>query len=580
MKFDTVIRGGTIFDGMGGAPFIADIGILDGRIEAIGPIATKGAHEIDAANLIVTPGFIDVHTHYDGQVTWENRMAPSSGHGVTTVVMGNCGVGFAPCRPHQRDMLVKLMEGVEDIPEVVMVDGLPWNWESFPDYLDALEERAFDIDVATQVPHSALRIYVMGERAARQEPPTADDLKKMRALVSEAIEAGAFGVTTSRNMMHRTKAGELAPSLYSETDELKSLMDGLVDAQAGVFQIIPAPDKEAETEFSVLRQIAEHGRRPLSFTLLDVPNQPGKGWRHMLEGLETARADGLSMRGQVAPRPVGMFFGLDLSLHPFSAHPSYRRIASLPLADRVAAMRDPAFRAQLLSETPDDPNPVTLNLINAFRASHEWDKKPDYEPRRESRMEVRAQATGQTVAEFAYDLLLKDEGKRLFYLPAANYSDGNLNAVREMLGHPDTLMALADGGAHYGLICDASFPTFFLQRWVRDASDAERIPLADAIAEMTSKAAATVGLTDRGRIAIGLKADINVIDFDALHLHIPTVNYDLPAGGKRMNQSADGYVATLVSGEVTYQNGKPSGSLPGRLVRRGREASARPRAAA
>lgn len=573
MSYDTVIRGGMVFDGNGDVPFKADIGIRDGRIEAIGAIDTKGAEEIDATGHIVTPGFIDVHTHYDGQVTWENRMAPSSGHGVTTVLMGNCGVGFAPCRPHQRDMLVKLMEGVEDIPEVVMVDGLPWNWESFPEYLDALDQRPFDIDVATQVPHSALRIFVMGERAARQEAPTADDLTKMRALVSEAIEAGAFGVTTSRNMMHRTKAGELAPSLYSETDELKSLMDGLVDANAGVFQIIPAPDGEAETEFALLRQIAEHGRRPLSFTLLDVPNQPGKGWRHMLEGLETARADGLTMRGQVAPRPVGMFFGLDLSLHPFSAHPSYRKIAALPLAERVAAMRNPAFKAKLLSETPDDSNPVTLNLIAAFRASHEWDARPDYEPKRENRIEARAEAAGQSVAEFAYDLLLKDDGKRLFYLPAANYSEGNLNAVREMLGHPDTLMALADGGAHYGLICDASFPTYFLQRWVRDASDAEKIPLADAIAELTSRPAEAIGLTDRGRIAVGMKADINVIDFDGLQLHVPTVKYDLPAGGKRMNQSADGYVATLVAGEVTYSNGQPSGRLPGRLVRRGREAA-------
>ncbi|RAN39948.1 amidohydrolase family protein [Hyphomonas sp. GM-8P] len=572
MSYDMVIRGGTVFDGTGGAPYTADIGIRDGRIEAVGSIDTKGDREIDASNYIVTPGFIDIHTHYDGQVTWENRLAPSSGHGVTTVLMGNCGVGFAPCRPHQRDMLVKLMEGVEDIPEVVMVDGLPWNWESFPDYLNALEDRALDIDVATQVPHSALRIFVMGERAARKEAPTAEDLKQMRALVTEAIAEGAFGVTTSRNMMHRTKAGELAPSLYSETDELKALMDGLVDADAGVFQLIPAPDGDAESEFSLVRQVAEHGRRPISFTLLDVPNQPGRGWRAVLEALEAARADGLKIRGQVAPRPVGMFFGLDLSLHPFTAHPSYREIASLPLAERVRIMRDPEFRAKLLSEKADDSNPVTLNLINAFRASHEWDKAPNYEPTREDRIESRANAAGQTVEEYAYDLLLKDDGKRLFYLPAANYTEGNLNAVREMLGHPDTVMALADGGAHYGLICDASFPTYFLQRWVRDAKEEERISLADAIAELTSRPADTVGFTDRGRIAPGLKADLNIIDFDALSLHVPTVNYDLPAGGKRMNQLADGYIATLVSGEITYWQGEQTGVLPGRLVRRGKEA--------
>lgn len=572
MRYDIIIRGGTIYDGTGSAPYTADIGIRDGRIAAIGAIDEKADREIDASKYIVTPGFVDIHTHYDGQVTWENRLAPSSGHGVTTVVMGNCGVGFAPCRPHQRDMLVKLMEGVEDIPEIVMVDGLPWNWESFPDYLDALDARELDIDIAAQIPHSALRIFVMGERAARKEAPTAEDLAEMRALVKEGIAKGAFGVTTSRNMLHRTKAGELAPSLHSEVDELKALMDGLVDADAGVFQLIPAPSDDAEDEFALLREVAEHGRRPVSFTLLDVANQPGRGWRAVLEGLEKARADGLSIRAQVAPRPVGMFFGLDVSLHPFSSHPSYRKIASLPLAERVAIMRDPDFRAKLLSEEPEDTNPATLTLIAAFRAAHEWDSQPDYEPKYESRIEARADAAGQSVPEFAYDLLLKDEGKRLFYLPAANYSEGNLNAVREMLGHPDTVMALADGGAHYGLICDASFPTYYLQRWVRDAKGDERIPLTDAIAELTSRPAETVGFTDRGRIATGLKADLNIIDLDALELHVPTINYDLPAGGKRMNQLADGYVATLVSGEVTYWQGEQTGALPGRLVRRGREA--------
>lgn len=569
MEYDLVIRNGLIVDGSGKPAFKGDVGVSGGKIAAVGNVEGKAAEEIDADGKLVTPGFVDIHTHFDGQVTWENRMTPSSNHGVTTVLMGNCGVGFAPCRPHQRDMLVKLMEGVEDIPEVVMVDGLPWNWETFPDYLDALEKRELDIDVATQVPHSAVRIFVMGERAARHEPPTAEDLQKMRELVREAIEAGAFGVTTSRNMMHRTRAGELAPSLYSEFDELCALMDGLVEANAGVFQMIPAPSNDAGEEFALLRGLAEHGKRPVSFTLLDVPNQPGPGWRAMLRGLEQARRDGLQMRGQVAPRPVGMFYGLDLSLNPFSSHPSYKAIAGLPLAERVAKMRDPEFRAQLLSETPEDSNPVTLSLINAFRHTHEWDNgRPNYEPDRANSMEARAQAAGQSVEEFAYDRLLKDEGARLFYLPAANYSDGNLSAVREMLGHPDTVMALADGGAHYGLICDSSFPTYYLQRWARDASDDERIDLPRAIAELTSKSASTVGLTDRGLLAPGKKADINVVDFDALQLRVPEVVYDLPAGGKRMTQKVDGIVATIVSGKVTYRNGQPTGELPGRLVRR------------
>ena len=566
--YDLIIQGGTIHDGTGAQPRFADVAIKDGVIAAIGADLGEATEVIDAAGQIVTPGFIDVHTHFDGQVTWDSRLAPSSGHGVTTAVMGNCGVGFAPCRPDQRGALVKLMEGVEDIPEVVMIEGLPWNWETFPEYLDALAMRKLDIDVAAQVPHSALRVYVMGDRAVRKEAPTADDLAQMRGLVAEGIRAGAFGVTTSRNVMHRTRAGEIAPSLYSDVDELCALADGLGDAQGGVFQIIPAPAEPAEVEFPLLRQIAEHSGRPVSFTLLEVPGQPGAGWRHHLAGLTQAAADGLTIRGQVAPRPVGMFFGLDLSLHSFSSHPSYKPIATLPLAERVARMRDPEFRRQLLSESPEDSNPTTLQLIAAFRAAYQWADVPDYEPQREDRVDERAKVAGLALEEYSYDALLENDGHALFYLPAANYAEGNLLAVREMLGHPQTLMALADGGAHYGLICDASFPTFFLQRWVRDASEAERIELPQAIAELTSKAAALIGMTDRGRIAVGLKADLNVIDLAALKVNIPTIVFDLPAGGKRMQQTADGITATIVSGQVTYRDGQHTGALPGRLVRR------------
>ena len=573
-QFDLIIRGGTIHDGTGAPAVQGDIAVKDGRIVAVGRVDGAADQVIDAAGKIVTPGFVDVHTHFDGQVTWENRLSPSSGHGVTTVVMGNCGVGFAPCRPDQRETLVKLMEGIEDIPEVVMTEGLPWNWETFPEYLDALAERQLDIDIAAQIPHSALRVYVMGERAARKEPPTGEDLAKMRALVAEGIRAGAFGVTTSRNVMHRTKAGDLAPSLYSDVDELCALAGGLNDADAGVFQIIPAPAEPAEVEFPILRQVAEQSGRPISFTLLDVPNQPGEGWRYHLEGLEQAARDGLTMRGQVAPRPVGMFFGLDLSLHHFSSHPSYKPIAGLPLAERVAIMRDPAFRAKLLAEQPEDSNPTTLMLIAAFRGTYQWDDAPNYEPQRDDRVDARAEAAGLSLDEYAYEALLRNDGRAVFYLPAANYTEGNLRSVREMLGSPHTVMALADGGAHYGLICDASFPTYFLQRWVRDAAPDERIDLPDAIAELTGKSAALVGLTDRGRIAVGMKADLNVIDMDALKLHVPTIEYDLPAGGKRMHQKADGIVATVVSGQVTYIDGVHTGALPGRLVRRGELAQA------
>lgn len=573
-QFDLIIRGGTIHDGTGAPPRIGDVGIRDGRIVAVGEVEGEAAEVIDAAGKLVTPGFVDVHTHFDGQVTWEDRLSPSSGHGVTTAVMGNCGVGFAPCRPDQRDTLVKLMEGIEDIPEVVMVEGLPWNWETFPEYLDALEQRRLDIDVAAQIPHSALRVYVMGERAARREPPTGEDLAAMRRLVAEGIAAGGFGVTTSRNVMHRTRAGELAPSLYSDVDELCALAAGLNDADAGVFQIIPAPAEPAEVEFPILRQVAEQSGRPISFTLLDVPGQPGDGWRHHLAGLEQAAADGLQMRGQVAPRPVGMFFGLDLSLHHFSSHPSYKAIAHLPLAERVAIMRDPSFKARLLAEAPEDTNPTTLMLIATFRGTYQWDDAPNYEPQRDDRVDARAAAAGLSLDEYAYEALLGNDGRAVFYLPAANYTDGTLRSVREMLGSPHTVMALADGGAHYGLICDASFPTFYLQRWVRDAAPDERIDLPEAIAELTSRPAALVGLTDRGRIAPGLKADLNVIDLAALRLRVPTVEYDLPAGGKRMQQQAEGIVATVVSGQVTYRNGVHTGAVPGRLVRRGQPALA------
>ena len=566
--YDLIIRGGTVIDGTGAEGRLADVAVKDGRIAAIGADLGEADEVIDAAGKLVTPGFVDVHTHFDGQVTWDSRLAPSSGHGVTTAVMGNCGVGFAPCRPEQRGDLVKLMEGVEDIPEVVMTAGLPWNWETFPEYLDALALRELDIDIAAQIPHSALRVYVMGERAVRKEAPTADDLAQMRGLVAEGIRAGGFGVTTSRNVMHRTRAGDLAPSLYSDVDELCALADGLGDADAGVFQIIPAPAEPAEVEFPILRQIAEHSGRPVSFTLLEVPGQAGAGWRYHLEGLTQAAADGLTMRGQVAPRPVGMFFGLDLSLHAFSSHPSYKRIAHLPLAERVAKLRDPAFRVAVLAEQPEDTNPTTLALIDAFRAAYQWGDEPNYEPRREDRVDERAKAAGLSLAEYAYDALLAHEGKALFYLPAANYSEGNLDAVREMLGHPSTVMALADGGAHYGLICDASFPTFYLQRWARDASEAERIPLPQAIAELTAKPAALIGMTDRGMIAVGMKADLNVIDLAALKVKVPTIAYDLPAGGKRMQQGAEGISATIVSGVVTYRDGQHTGALPGRLVRR------------
>ncbi|MBR0898937.1 amidohydrolase family protein [Bradyrhizobium tropiciagri] len=566
-EFDLVIRGGEIHDGSGRRASVGDIAISGGTVAAVGSVPGKGREEIDAKGKIVAPGFVDIHTHYDGQALWENRMAPSSNHGVTSVIMGNCGVGFAPCRPHQRDMLVELMEGVEDVPEVVMTKGLPWNWETFPQYLDALEVRQLDVDVAAQVPHSALRVYVMGERAASREPPTSEDLAQMRALTTEAIRAGALGVSTSRNILHRTVAGELAPSLHSEEEELLSLAAGLNDAGAGVFQIIPDIIGDAQSEFGLMRRIAAASRRPLSFSLLQMATGDPSAWRNYLKELESANNDGLRMKAQVFPRPVGLLYGLELSFHPFSLHPSFRALRDLPLAEKVRAMRDPVLRAKLLAERPQDPNPVYVNIVNSFGHAYLMGDPPDYEPDPRDSIKRQAELRNVTPHEYAYDLLLRDEGRAILFLPGANYRDGNLDVAREMAIHPHTVLGLGDGGAHYGMICDASFPTFVLQNWVRDAKLGKNIDLAMAIRALSQEPAQLVGLDDRGLLAPGYVADVNVIDLDGLRLHAPTVVYDLPAGGRRLRQGADGFVATIKNGAITYRDGVHTGALPGRLVR-------------
>ncbi len=565
--FDLVIRGGEIHDGLGSDPIVGDVGIRDGVIAALGRFDGRGEEEIDARNAIVTPGFVDVHTHYDGQATWETRMSPSSNHGVTTVAMGNCGVGFAPCRPGHRDLLVNLMEGVEDVPEVVMARGLPWNWETFPDYLDALERRELDIDIAAQVPHSALRVYVMGERGAAREPPTPRDLQEMRRLTAEAVRAGAIGVSTSRNMLHRSRSGALAPSLYSEKDELEALALGLRDADAGVFQIIPEVFGDAKAEFQLMKGLAQTSGRPLSFSVVQPNTGDPRGWSTSLALLAEANREGLAMKAQVFPRPVGYLYGLDLSFHPFSLHPSFRPLLDLPLAEKVRAMRDPSMRERLLSENAEDPNPIFMGTVDSFRFAVPLGDPPNYEPDLKDQMWRQAELRGLSVAEYAYDALLEQEGKAIFFMPAANYRDGDLNAARTMMRDPNTVLGLGDGGAHYGMICDASFPTFVLQAGIRGRSPGCEDSLAHTVRALTSEPADLVGLGDRGRLTLGSKADINVIDLARIKLHAPQVVRDLPAGGRRLQQKADGYKATIVAGVVTYHDGVHTGALPGRLVR-------------
>lgn len=565
---DLVIRKGTIADGTGGALFEGDVGVRDGMIVEIGRVISRGREEVDARGLLVTPGFVDIHTHYDGQITWEDRLAPSSEHGVTTVLTGNCGVGFAPCRAEDRALLVKLMEGVEDIPEVVMDEGLPWNWRSFPDYLEALDRREADIDFATQVPHSAIRVFAMGKRGAEREPPTLADLQSMRWLVAEGIRAGALGVSSSRCLSHRTRSGELAPSVLTEEDELAALAKGLRDAGAGVFQIIPrtaADDADPVEEMAMLERLMKVAGRPLSFTLLHKAERPHQ-LGIILGELERIRAAGGQMKAQIYPRPLGVMFGLDLSFHPFRFRPSYAEIAHLPLAERVRAMRDPGLRARLLAEEPVHSNPTFVRITNMIDTLCQLGDPPNYEPRPEATLGARAAAMGIAPAELAYDLLLQDEGREILFWPAANFVDNSLDPVAGLLRRDDTLVALGDGGAHYGMICDSSYPTTLLSYWTRDRAEG-RIDVARAVRALSRDPAEAVGLGDRGRIAPGYRADLNLIDYDRLQLHRPFVKHDLPAAGRRLHQQASGYVATFVAGVPIARDGIPTGARPGRLIR-------------
>lgn len=564
-QLDLVLRNGTIYDGTGNPPFQGDVAIDDGRIVAVGRVEQTGREEIDATGRMITPGWVDIHTHYDGQITWDSRITPSSNLGATTVVAGNCGVGFAPARPSDHDTLIRLMEGVEDIPGSALHEGLSWQWESFGEYLDAIDRLPHDIDVAVQLPHGALRVYVMGERGARREPATADEIARMREITRDAIRAGALGFSTTRTMLHRTADGDLTPTVRTERAEMIGIAQGLRDAGAGVIQL--ASDfADIDDEFALMREMTEASGQALSFSLVQADRVPDQ-WRALLARLEQASADGLPMKAQVAGRPVGLMLGLQGSAHPFITRPSYQAIADKPLAERVAIMRDPAFRARLVAEKPEKGHPLINLLAGAYHKIFAVGETPDYEPDPKDSIGARAQALGKDPNELVYDALLADEGRGFLYFAMHNYTDGDLEAVRAMLEHPDTLSGLSDGGAHVGAICDVSLPTTMLTHWCRDRTRGPKLDLVRVIRGQTRDTAEAVGLLDRGVLKPGYLADVNVIDFDRLRLKAPHMVYDLPTGARRLMQEAEGYVATIKRGQVIYRDGAPTGALPGRLVR-------------
>jgi N-acyl-D-amino-acid deacylase len=569
--FDLVIRNGTIVDGLGGEPFVGDVAISGGVITTVGHVDGEAAREIDAAGLLVTPGFVDLHTHYDGQAIWSDRMTPSSAHGVTTAVMGNCGVGFAPCRVDDHETLVDLMAGVEDIPGVVMVDGLPWTWETFPEFLDALDARRRDIDVAALLPHSPLRVYVMGQRGVDREPATAEDLSQMRKLAAEAVQVGALGFASSRLTLHKSESGRPIPSFDADHAEIEAIARGVDDAGGGLIQFVPdLAAGDYEPALRTVFDVAEEVGLPVTFTLA-IGNAGDPFFVEALNMVEKANQAGGDITAQIFPRPIGLVIGLELSGNPFVLYPTYEEIAHLPLAERVAEMRRPEVRERILSDKPTNTGHPLMFMAQAFDWMFPLGDPPNYEPAKSDSIGARARARGVSPLEEAYDRVLDDDGHAMLLVTMANFRDNSLDTVAELMRRDDVVLGLGDGGAHYGMICDASFPTYMLAHWARDRASG-RLSVAEAVRELTSAPARVAGLADRGRIAVGYKADVNVIDHDAVRMHRPVLAHDLPGGGRRLDQKADGYVATIVSGEVIAEHGVPTAARPGKLVR-GRQPS-------
>jgi N-acyl-D-amino-acid deacylase len=567
--YDLIIRGGRVVDGTGAPARDADVAIQDGRIAAVidrptGAELAEAKRTIDATGLVVTPGWVDIHTHYDGQVTWDPHLTPSGWNGVTTIVMGNCGVGFAPVRPGQEDFLIQLMEGVEDIPGTALHEGIDWRWESFPEYLDALEQMPRSVDVAAQIPHGAVRAYVMGERGAKNEKALPDEIKEMARIVKEGLEAGAVGFSTSRTLLHRAKDGEVVPGTYAEDEEVIGIGRVLGEVGHGVLEC--ASDLAPEgPEIEWMRKLGRETGRPVTFACLQNPMDATQ-FERLLALVDEDRSEGGSLTPQVAQRPAGLLFGFDSSLHPFRLKPAFKPLVDLPSEERLEALRRPEVRQQILEQ---DSTSGLIPGMNELVASA-WDRMyplgspPVYEPGPEDSVAAKAAAAGVSPAEYAYDLMLEGE---FIYMPILGYARGSLEDIRTMMQHENAIFGLSDGGAHCALICDASMPTFLLTYWVRDREKGERFPIEWIVHQQTQKTAAFYDMHDRGVIAPGMKADVNVIDLDALHIHAPQMVDDLPARGKRLIQKIDGYRYTIQTGQVTYEEGAPTGALPGRLIR-------------
>ena len=564
--YDLIIRNGTIYDGKGGKPYLADLAISGKTIAKIGDIEESGSEEIDAKGKIVTPGFVDIHTHYDGQVTWDPYLRPSTYHGVTTVVMGNCGVGFSPCKPEKRDWLIGLMEGVEDIPGTALHEGINWEWETFPEYLDTLEKKPLAIDVGTQIPHGAVRAFVMGERGITQERASEEEIMEMGKIVKEAIEAGAFGFSTSRTEKHRDSSGSLTPSITAHKDELVKISKAVGELNKGVLQGI-SDFYDFQSEFDIFKEMSSASGRPISITVEQQDARP-EWWLQLLDGIKEAQDNGIKMYGQVPPRATGILMGLTASLNPFTLYPSFLEISDLSLDQKVKLMKDPNFKKKILSEEPVSiGNPLLDEIITSFNKMFRLGEPANYEPDPELSVLSESKRLNLTPQEIAYDMLLEKEGRALIYHPLFNYEFGNLDHVETMLKHPYTIAGLGDAGAHCGAISDASFPTTLIQHWGRDRNRGQKFSLEALIKMQTYDTSQLLGIKDRGALVEGLKADINVIDFDNLTIHEPEIVNDLPAGGRRLVQKASGYSYTIVSGEVAFKDGEATGKLNGQLIR-------------